>query len=52
MDMGEFGGLAQDQNGCSDPNILIDTATGEILVELRYGLMQNRELINGVAKWI
>ena len=32
MDMGEFGGLAQDQNGCSDPNILIDTATGEILV--------------------
>ena len=32
MDMGEFGGLPQDQNGCSDPNVLIDTATGEILV--------------------
>ncbi len=32
MDMGEYGGLPQDQNGCSDPNILIDTATGEILV--------------------
>jgi sialidase-1 len=32
MDMGEFGGLPQDQNGCSDPNILIDKATGEILV--------------------
>lgn len=32
MDMGEFGGLGQDQNGCSDPNILIDQATGEIIV--------------------
>ncbi len=32
MDMGEYGGLAQDQNGCSDPNILIDKATGEIFV--------------------
>ncbi len=32
MDMGEFGGLGQDQNGCSDPNILVDTVTGEILV--------------------
>lgn len=32
MDMGEFGGLGQDQNGCSDPNILIDTVTGEIFV--------------------
>ena len=32
MDKREFGGLPQDQNGCSDPNILIDTATGEILV--------------------
>ena len=32
MDMGEFGGLGQDQNGCSDPNILVDRKTGEILV--------------------
>lgn len=32
MDMGQFGGLPQDQNGCSDPNILVDKATGEILV--------------------
>ncbi|MEO1991372.1 MAG: sialidase family protein, partial [Pirellulales bacterium] len=32
MDMGEYGGLPQDQNGCSDPNILIDQATGEIFV--------------------
>lgn len=32
MDMGEFGGLGQDLNGCSDPNILVDTATGEIFV--------------------
>lgn len=32
MDMGEYGGLPQNQNGCSDPNILIDAATGEIMV--------------------
>lgn len=32
MDMGEFGGLPQDQNGCSDPNILVDQKTGQILV--------------------
>jgi len=32
MDMGEFGGLAQDLNGCSDPNILVDETTGEIFV--------------------
>jgi len=32
MDMGEFGGLPQDQNGCSDPNILVDTVTGQIIV--------------------
>ncbi len=32
MDMGEFGGLPQNQNGCSDPNILVDTVTGEIFV--------------------
>lgn len=32
MDMGTFGGLPQDQNGCSDPNILVDTETGEVFV--------------------
>lgn len=32
MDMGEYGGLPQNQNGCSDPNILIDANTGEIMV--------------------
>ncbi|MFY7819084.1 MAG: sialidase family protein [Akkermansiaceae bacterium] len=32
MDMGEFGGRPQAENGCSDPNILIDPKTGEIFV--------------------
>ena len=32
MDMKKFGGLPEDQNGCSDPNILVDRKTGEILV--------------------
>ncbi len=32
MDMGSFGGLGEDQNGCSDPNILVDRQTGEIFV--------------------
>ena len=32
MDMGTFGGLPEDQNGCSDPNILVDKKTGEIFV--------------------
>jgi len=32
MDMGEFGGLPQEQNGCSDPTILVDQKTGQILV--------------------
>ena len=30
MDMGEYGGLPQEQNGCSDPGIVIDPHTGEI----------------------
>ncbi|MBS0205546.1 MAG: alpha/beta hydrolase fold domain-containing protein [Planctomycetes bacterium] len=30
MDMGEYGGLPQDQNGCSDPGIIVDPQTGEI----------------------
>lgn len=32
MDMGEFGGKPQKENGCSDPNILVDRRTGEVLV--------------------
>jgi len=32
MDMKKFGGLPEDQNGCSDPNILVDRKTGEIFV--------------------
>jgi sialidase-1 len=30
MDMGEYGGLPQEQNGCSDPGIVVDQNTGEI----------------------
>ncbi len=30
MDMGEYGGLPQELNGCSDPGIIIDQQTGEI----------------------
>jgi sialidase-1 len=30
MDMGEYGGLPQEQNGCSDPGIVVDQTTGEI----------------------
>jgi|GEM_PF-226021 len=30
MDMGEYGGLPQNQNGCSDPGIIVDQQTGEI----------------------
>lgn len=32
MDMGTFGGLAEDLNGCSDPNILVDRKTGQVIV--------------------
>jgi hypothetical protein len=32
MDMGEYGGKPQKENGCSDPNILVDPATGRIFV--------------------
>lgn len=32
MDMGEFEGKPQAENGCSDPNILVDPQTGEIFV--------------------
>ena len=32
MDMGEYGGLPQEQNGCSDPGITVDAATGQIFV--------------------
>lgn len=30
MDMGSYGGLPPEQNGCSDPGILVDSQTGEI----------------------
>ncbi len=30
MDMGTFGGLPEEQNGCSDPGIIVDQQTGEI----------------------
>jgi sialidase-1 len=30
MDMGQYGGLPQEQNGCSDPGIIVDAQTGEI----------------------
>lgn len=30
MDMGEYGGLPQEQNGCSDPGLIVDHQTGEI----------------------
>ena len=30
MDMGEYGGLPQNKNGCSDPGIVVDRNTGEI----------------------
>ncbi len=30
MDMGEYGGLPQAQNGCSDPGILVDSQTGGV----------------------
>ena len=32
MDMGVHEGLPQEQNGCSDPGIVVDSATGEIFV--------------------
>ena len=30
MDMGKYGGLPQEQNGCSDPGIVVDQNTGDI----------------------
>jgi len=30
MDMGEYGGLGQNENGCSDPGLVVDRDTGEI----------------------
>ncbi len=32
MDMGEWGGLPQEQNGVGDPGILVDQNTGEVFV--------------------
>jgi sialidase-1 len=30
MDMGTYGGLPEEQNGCSDPGIIVDRQTGEV----------------------
>jgi sialidase-1 len=30
MDMGKYGGLPEEQNGCSDPGILVDRTTGDV----------------------
>lgn len=30
MDMGKYGGLSEEQNGCSDPGIIVDQKTGEV----------------------
>ena len=32
IDMGEWGGLPQGQNGCGDPSVLVDSNTGTIFV--------------------
>src|SRR5262249_36432789 len=32
MDMGEYGNLPQEQNGVSDPDIIMDQKTGEVFV--------------------
>ena len=32
MDMHEYGGLPQEENGCSDPGIVVDPKTGEVFV--------------------
>ena len=32
MDMGEYRNLPQEQNGCSDPGIVVDPSTGEVFV--------------------
>ena len=32
MDMHEYGGLPQEQNGCSDPGIVVDPKTGKVFV--------------------
>ena len=30
MDMGRYGGLPQEQNGCSDPGLIVDRQTGDV----------------------
>ncbi|MFV2069749.1 MAG: exo-alpha-sialidase, partial [Pirellulales bacterium] len=47
MDMGKFGGLPQEQNGCSDPGILVDRQTGEIFC---FGLWMNGK--PGKHQWV
>lgn len=47
MDMGEFGGLPQEQNGCSDPGIIVDQQTGEIFC---FALWMNGK--HGQHQWV
>ena len=47
MDMGEYGGLPQQQNGCSDPGLIIDQETGEIFC---FALWMNGK--TGKHQWV
>ena len=37
MDLGEYGGLPKDQNGCGDPCILVDERAGDIFIFAIWG---------------
>lgn len=47
MDMGKYGELPQEQNGCSDPGIIVDRQTGEIFC---FALWMNGKL--GQHQWV
>lgn len=47
MDMGEYGGLPEEQNGVSDPGIIVDQQTGDIYV---FALWMNGK--RGHHQWI
>ena len=46
MDMGTFDGVAQEENGCSDPGIVVDPSTGEIFC---FAVWMNRKA--GTHQW-
>jgi len=53
MDMGEWGGLPEKFNGCSDPSITVDTNSGDIYVAATwmYGVLDdNGKWIEGLTK--